>query len=494
MHAQRSRTPRSPLAISKPIPVEDYAPISPPMTPPRQRGGSISSPRNWLSRTTSSSGNAAPYAPSKPVRISEPKFLNGFEAFAQHRGGVLGAGATIVRTPQEALAGPRCISSFTADVDDVDTHEQDDDAQSYLARPASPPLPPLPDPDSPVSNNDTRSNTPPRPTRPPPAAPDASASSETLVLDSGGVDMSFLRSSLKTRSPSSSEYSPPVPALPANLSSSPPQPPFDLILITPAPTNMVDPSKIIVSLETSTVTHRTTLSTLVSRPSFLATYLKSLFPSHRRDSQGTESIYSDASEAESSFDSIFHNHLASSGLLAQTSCMHVFLDRPSAPYAHILAYLRSPPSTPENPAVLPRAAQLTGNSSSRLEALLELRDEAHYLDLEELYKLCNDEIRLRQIRPAGLGLHVRGFSSASSASLRSVTTLRDIVEYESTKLGRANSKDSGFASPGSSRAQKVETNVPPRSNSSLGSRERGRPSTRKEGVGSLRARPNPGWI
>ncbi|KAH0840129.1 hypothetical protein J3R83DRAFT_1106 [Lanmaoa asiatica] len=61
-------------------------------------------------------------------------------------------------------------------------------------------------------------------------------------------------------------------------------------------------------------------------------------------------------------------------------------------YVHVLAYLRSLPGTPERPEVLPRAAQLGSMSPSRLESLLELRDEASYLGLVELYKLCCHEI------------------------------------------------------------------------------------------------------
>jgi len=494
MQTQRSRLPRSPPIISKPIPVEDYVPVSPPMTPPRQRGGSISSPINWLSRTTSSSGHSAPYAPSKPVRISEPKFLNAFDSLTQQRGGVLGSGATVVRTPQEALAGPRGQSPFHADVEDDDESVEQDDSSIYRhpARPESPPLPPIPDAESPICCESQRSRTPPRPTRPPPAAPDSPASVFTeLESSSPQSAVTTLRPSIKSRSPPSSEYSPPVPALPANISCSPPQAPFEPILLSALPESMIDPSKVIVSLETSTTTHRTTLNTLTSRSSFLATYLQELLPAppRRRDSDA-ESLHSDVSEATTSFNSIFHHHLASSGLLSQTSTsIHIFLDRPSAPYAHILSYLRSPPSTPENPALLPRAVQLSSSSSARLEALLELRDEARYLDLDELYKLCNDEIRLRTVRPAGLGLHVRGFSSASTTSLRSVTTLRDIAEYE-TKSGRAQSRDSEFASAGAMKKPKVQTGVRPLADP----QQRGRTTTRKVGIDSVRAKLNPGWL
>jgi len=508
MQTQRAKASRSPPAISKPIPIDEYRPASPPMTPPRQRGGSISSPRTWLSRTsTNSSAHSIPYAPSKPVRISEPKFLNGLDVFATQRSGPLGTGAVVVKTPQEALAGSRCFSPFRAelepDEDEVCGDEQCEDAiRKPPPRPESPPLPPIPA-ESPVATEPPRSHTPPRPTRPvpecPPVSPSVSESSSTSTYAGSSespttLAASPLRPSLKTRSPQPSEYFPPVPALPANLSCSPPQPPFDAILLSPPLTGHVEPSRVIVSLETSTTTHRTTLSTLMSRPSFLSTFLKDLLPARRRDSDAT-SLYSEVSEADSSFNSIFHQHLASSGLLSQASTvMHVFLDRPSAPYAHVLAYLRSPPSTPENPAVLPRAVQLTGSSTSRLEALLELRDEARYLDLEELYKLCNDELRLRQARPSPgpLGLHIRGLSSASSASLRSVTTLRDIAEDE-VGMAAENSRDSGFASLRAKKSSKANSDKSGTPTPTPGA-QRGRTTTRREAVGSQRPKPQPGWI
>ncbi|KAH9938169.1 uncharacterized protein B0H18DRAFT_965888 [Fomitopsis serialis] len=443
MQTQRAKASRSPPAISKPIPTDEYRPVSPPMTPPRQRGGSISSPRTWLSRTsTNSSSHSIPYAPSKPVRISEPKFLNGFDVFATQRSGSLGTGAVIVKTPQEALAGSRCFSPFRAELEP----DEDEGCEDEQREDASPPLPPIPA-ESPIATELPRSHTPPRPTRPvpecPPVSPSVSESSSTSTYAGSSespvtLTASPLRPSLKTRSPQPSEYFPPVPALPANLSGSPPQPP------------------VIVSLETSTMTHRTTLSTLMSRPSFLSTFLKDLLPARRRDSDAT-SIYSEVSEADSSFNSIFHQHLASSGLLSQaTTAMHVFLDRPSAPYAHVLAYLRSPPSTPENPAVLPRAVQLTGS---------HLRDEARYLDLDEL---------------------------ASSTSLRSVTTLRDIAEDEAGRAAES-SRDSGFASLRAKKSFKASSDESGTPTPTPGA-QRGRTTTRKDAVGSQRPKPQPGWI
>lgn len=87
-------------------------------------------------------------------------------------------------------------------------------------------------------------------------------------------------------------------------------------------------------------------------------------------------------------------------------------------YIHILNYLRSPVGTADAAETLPRAAQLhPANSQSRLEALLELRDECKYLKLDDLYKLCSDEIRQRRsvLRPRLPRSHSRGQSSNSSS-------------------------------------------------------------------------------
>ncbi|EMD40748.1 hypothetical protein CERSUDRAFT_111328 [Gelatoporia subvermispora B] len=469
------------------------------MTPPQARRPSISSPMTWLSRASSSaSQSTVPYAPSKPVRISEPKFSS-FDSVTRQRSGVLGSGAIVVRTPQEALGrceSPVADQATTEDTDSTKGRSSGSIKRRYDGCP-SPPLPPIPltEVSEAESNDRPLSLAPARPTRPPPAVPAPEA--ETSSVGSASPQTSTLRSSMKSsRSPPPSEYYPPVPELPANVPASPPQATFEPILLS-SPAGVPNPSKIIVTLETTTQTYRTTYNTLVSRPSFLATYLQTLVPSRRRESDAG-STYSCASDADSSFNSIFHHHLASSGVLSQSSNnIHLFLDRPSAPYAHILSYLRTPSSTPENPAALPRAAQLTSNSSSRLEALLELRDEARYLDLDELYKLCTEEIRQRQAATASpaLGLHLRGFSNSSSASsVRSLHTLRDDLDTGTkARRGRRNSNDSGFASTtkgaGSIVSEVVSEPPPPAPVRLL----RGR-SQRKEGTTSLRSRPTGEWI
>ncbi|THH32914.1 hypothetical protein EUX98_g1300 [Antrodiella citrinella] len=481
MQSRRTHSTRpsisGPFSAEQPVPMSSPTKSPPAATNGRSRAGVMSATlplaRSWLSRSSSSSSGSSmqQYAPSKPTRISEPKLDAG------PRSGMLGAGATVVRTPQDALAGTSASSAVQSiregPTDEERIRERSSPARNGLR---SPPLPPIPDFENDEieeleeleDTRSVRSTTPPRPTRVvPPTPPEQSPAPTPLVRTS----------SLKS-SPPMSEYFPPVPSLPSNLAPSPPQAPFDPILISPPPTPGVDLSKVIVSLETSTMTYRTTLSTLTSRPSLLGTYLKSLTPNRARDTDEL-SVYSTQSEENSAFHSIFHHHLTSSGLLSQTSTsMHIFLDRPSAPYAHILTYLRTPPSAPEQPAVLPRPVQLSSSSSTRLDALLELRDEARYLDLDELYKLCTDEIRLRYSNALGLngGSHSRGISSVSITSSRSLGTLRELAEHEleeqqelalamrrnssrkqkrgSSDLQRARSKDSGIgsASPGSFKA------------------------------------------
>ncbi|KAF8558771.1 hypothetical protein OG21DRAFT_1493623 [Imleria badia] len=369
---------------------------SPPTTPPRGHNKhSLSKPMSWLNRSSSStwtSNHLAPHAAPKPTRISEPKAGSSLEQFNFHRTGVLGSGATIVRTPQEALSGStrglnlKSEDGMKEDIADTEKNE----SKSPPPRPSSPPLPPLPDiPDtggrlsgSPASVSVSDwDHVPPRPSSPSPAA-HFSASRPTLVAHS--------------RAPSRS-----IPTPPADTNLIPPQPPFEAILLSPIPDGAIDPSRTIVTLETCTTTYRTSLRSLVSRPSHLSRYITSLLSPVSE----TASIYSNASDASSAqhsngFSSFFRDHLASSGCISQSSVgIHIFLDRPSAPYTHVLAYLRSAPSTPEHPEALPRALQLGSMSPSRLESLLELADEARYLGLAELEKLCAHELHRCQRAP-----------------------------------------------------------------------------------------------
>ena len=170
-------------------------------------------------------------------------------------------------------------------------------------------------------------------------------------------------------------------------------------------------------------------------------------------------------------------------------------------YAHILTYLRSPESTSEAPAVLPHGARLNG-STSRLEALLELRDESAYLGLDELQKLCTDELRHRHPSPSGsslggLGLHMRGFSNASNKSLHTLRERAEPVESEA-QVAQRNSDDSGFASSGAGARKSggsAEGDVPWPSPGSLKERKALKEgSPMKDGYSTLKARPTGPWI
>jgi hypothetical protein len=126
-------------------------------------------------------------------------------------------------------------------------------------------------------------------------------------------------------------------------------------------------------------------------------------------------------------------------------------------YAHILSYLRTPLSTPEHPAIVPRAVQLGSSSRTRLEALLELRDEANYLGLEELFRLCNDELFSRR----SVAHQARG----SVSSLHSLHTVQEDTEPRET--GRS-----------SSRSSSKSTRAAPQTNGTI--RERSRSRSREE--------------
>ena len=125
------------------------------------------------------------------------------------------------------------------------------------------------------------------------------------------------------------------------------------------------------------------------------------------------------------------------------------------------------PGSPENPEVLPRAALLGSASRARLETLLELRDEACYLGLEDLYRLCCEQISQRYSLS-------RDVSSSTSASIRSLHTVIEQVpsnqEVQSSRLSSVTAK----SEPGE---------VPCHG---------ARSASRIQGVG--RKSPPPGWI
>ncbi|KAI6047132.1 hypothetical protein EDC04DRAFT_589126 [Pisolithus marmoratus] len=479
---------RPPPSISYPVAAElaslpSSSLASPPTTPPRGHKHSLSKPMSWLNRSASSTSSLPhPRHPApKPVRISEPKFDNSLEIFNIKRGSPLGSGAMVVRTPQEALCGSQVSQLFGSLQEEEDEQQQNigsvDEIESGTLPPppGSPPLPPLPAEEDPPAPNGSNLSTNsalslplqqlplPYPSRPPPPIPNATTTARHPSLE---------------HSRESTDIIPPVPSIPENIPPIPPQPPFEAILLSAVPDGAVDPANIIVALETCTTTFRTTLRTLTSRPSHLSKYIVSLL-SHESE---TASVYSHASEAsaiqhDNAFSAAFHDHLTSAGFLSQTSSnLHIFLDRPSAPYAHILSYLRSLPSSPEVPEVLPRAVHLGSASRAHLEALLELRDEASYLGLDELYGLCMHEINQRH--------SIFDHSRSASSCAMSIRSLHTVVEQNSSMQdSRSSQMSNGTSKSG------ILSSVPHH----LGLRGRSTGGTRSES-GVTSKSPPPGWI
>lgn len=290
------------------------SPISPPSSPP-----SSARTMPWLSRSSTQ-----PYFPSKAIRVSEPKVVRSIEVLSQSSTGVLGAGATVVRTPDEALRETGVRLTYQGKQKRGHPRPATPVKQSIVVSPSladfssspnSPPLPPLPlsvaegldvlvDP-----NLDAQVNHVPMDLShaPPPAH----------------VRSPSLRSSLKVKS----SYTPDqVPPLPPYLAATSPPPPFRPILLSETPMLPIDPTKVIITLETCTVTYRTSLETINSRPSNLSKYIFSLLP--QPTSSTTSSVYSDDSHDMAAY----RLHLKSEGVLMQSSFnLHIFLDRSSAP-------------------------------------------------------------------------------------------------------------------------------------------------------------------
>lgn len=225
-----------------------------------------------------------------------------------------------MRTPQEALLGRPSTSSDKQEEVIEEENEVGEEFEEVEGRPSSRPLPPLPGNEAvDFGDEETLVSTPSCPTR---AVPPTPIEEEPETPSTASPASFKSHSSLKVLA-----QFPPVPALPANLPPSPPQAPFDPILLSPGPSGAIDRSKIIVSLETSTVTYKAAFNTLTSRPSFLSAYLQSLVRSQEEEPQSAL-----PRDSQSSFNSIFQKHLASSGLLSSNMMtIHLFLDRPSGP-------------------------------------------------------------------------------------------------------------------------------------------------------------------
>ncbi|CAK5275631.1 unnamed protein product [Mycena citricolor] len=400
------------------------------------RRPSITNPMHWLSRSSTQ------LSLKHTARISEPKPISA-DLFSS-RAGTLGSGATVVKTPEEALRDTRVRLTHDGYCSEAGKKGQDqsprtssssseDEDEDEIPSPLdSPPLPAVPvDRKSSSSTLDEFPSPPaftfpPRPTRAVPLTPALSLRSSLKWSGTKSAE-SLPSASVKMNS---AEHVPTltVPSLPANISPTPSPPPFNAILVSESPISTHCP--MIVSLETSTTTLKTTMETLCSRPSFLSQYMGQF--GRRRVDSSASSVYSTASADQD----VYRRHLASQGLLPHSSCsVHIFLDRPSEPYAHILAYLRSPCGTAECPEMLPTRA-----SSAGLDSLLELRDEAAYLGLDGLHKLCVDEIG--HIRSRGLARH-RGPKPASMHSLSaSISSLHTMLE----RVERHHSDDAGSRS------------------------------------------------
>ncbi|KAG7096894.1 hypothetical protein E1B28_004300 [Marasmius oreades] len=365
-------------------------------TRPRKSSLTLSNPMGWLSRNSTQSSLSSSIRTKRASGSKSPRSIE----LVSERVGPLGLGATVVRTPEEALQDSRvCLTRY---------NERKPSLVEMGHKPTTPPMYqnpspisvtvslPLNSPPMSLTSDEYESG----------ADVDAQDSEDHIECEEdefhpidGETDLSppvpfeCPRSSLKATRRSSTEDLSQVPPLPNNIGPYSAPPEFRPILLSEVPSGPADFSKSMITLETCTQTYRTTMDTLTSRPSQLSAYLISLLPPRQRAYSNASSVYSTSSEDMSAY----RHHLASQGLISRTtSNIHIFLDRPSAPYTHILNYLRS--STPPTGVseILPRAAQLQSYSQSRLDALLELRDEAAYLRLDGLLKLCNDEVNQRQ--------------------------------------------------------------------------------------------------
>lgn len=338
----------------------------------------------WLSRTATQQSSSR-YTPSKPTRISEPQLIRSIELLSQPRSGALGTGATIVRTPEEALRDARVRLAPEGFDARPKKSSQKRDVRSPQQSPPLPPLP-LPEEDEAIFLSETEGPPPLSKVAPLPSSayPEEDAT-ETKIAHVSVDEQVVLRNS-RVCAPEDLMMLPLAFGVPPTM----PPPPFEPILLSEPSSERVDPMNTIVTLETSTETYNTSLNTLLSKPSYLADYLRSLLP-RRRTRSDASSMYSMASD-------IAARQELSSPAYIPPCRIHIFLDRPSVPYAHILTYLRSSSNRKGDQEVtLPFKVQLVHNyTQERLETLLELRDEAAFLNLVGLQKLCEEELQSRQ--------------------------------------------------------------------------------------------------
>ncbi len=283
---------------------------------PKSRSPSISNTMHWLSRANS----ATRHSPSKPTRIAEPTIIRSIDRLAGSRAGVLGSGATVVRTPEDALRDTRVrLSPSSADTSNarrlVRKKKSSKKQDAYFSPPQSPPLPPLPVPgDEETQYLSEAEDYPLPPTRPAPLPPSeypedsavenmAQASFEELII---------------SRPCSEEELA--IPPIAFGVRSTLPPPPFRPILLSEPPTGNLDVRNVIVVLETSTEIYKTSLTTLLSQPSLLSDYIRSLLPRSRSRSDAS-SVYSTHSDSSNISDKSY----------SPPCRINIFLDRPSAP-------------------------------------------------------------------------------------------------------------------------------------------------------------------
>jgi hypothetical protein len=297
-------------------------------------------PRRNLSNTFSWLGRSGSASRSQP----KPD-LSGQAAVKLTQGGRLGTGAVVVRTPEDALRPkneqlpPEPVSKdmpkkFERDKqavryqheEDVDS-ERDNDEDSELPSPrSSPAYTPSASPHAPIFKSDDVST-----------FPIAHHSSTSFVEPAHPIPKPPSLSILPTLS---IPLTPPA-SDPSNRSIlSPTQQTFAPIRMSSFPPPSVDQSDIIVSLETATVTYRARLETLTSRPSKLATYLTMQVSQSKKKDEDDEDDDDDdnddeGSEPSSPFMAILEKHGKTSDADSEkgSPIFHIFLDRPSAPYA-----------------------------------------------------------------------------------------------------------------------------------------------------------------
>jgi hypothetical protein len=311
--------------ISYPIPLTDFPsdvhsqhqqPMS--LRSHRGRRPSLGSPMSWLTRSSSTSSHIL------PIRASHSKS----SSVGTIRHGNLGASVTIVRTPQEALAGTGVSVGSHSDLEGEDYEEEGeiqsepaDQTDSHAEQSETPSVPPAYSP--PRSSLPLSKSTPSLPLK----DPHSTRPARSPPLTPKSITQSTQK---KLPPPPLSSFFPAVPPLLSNLPNPSSPLPFDCILLSPAPPSAIDFSKLLVTVETCTATHRTTFGTLTSRPSRLSSYLKSLFSDVDEELEDREADSLSSQAENGSFNSIFHNHLASSGLLSPSAFnVHIFLDRAS---------------------------------------------------------------------------------------------------------------------------------------------------------------------